>query len=280
MNRIRRLLPLVIAVAVASLSMQAATSAADAKPRVKSKPGGSTTPTAAVLLQDDFGSANGPNGLITNEYGYWNPWDALAVRSNNWWMGSGSFFSRNGVGTSGSPDSTAPDRYSERSTNSATFRLHTQRADFGSVRQEVSVKVNSWTTATQGYEGVVLWPKFVNGQSLYFAYILRKDGKLAMNKKCPGLVAGGDYYQGGSYFPLVNERYYEPTVPGRWYRLSTTVRDNPDGSVSLAMYRDGIKVMEAVDKGVGCAPLRGGARLGIRGDNTDFSLNNYVVKAH
>ncbi len=89
-------------------------------------------------------------------------------------------------------------------------------------------------------------------------------------------MPGGGHYNNGTYFGLTPERFHAETVPGTWYRLATEAVDNADGSVTIRLYRDGQLVAQATDTGVGCAPIRGAARLGIRGDNTDFNIKNYT----
>jgi hypothetical protein len=235
--------------------------------------------TAGVLMTDDFARANGPNGLITNQYALWTS-DPAAVRSPLWEMTSGSLFSVGGVGWTGVPDGAVPDATSSAGTGSRVFRLRT-RAEFGSVRQTVSIRINDYAPppgGATGWDGVVLWPRYVTEFSLYFAYVLRRDGRVQLTKKCPGSVPGGEYYNGGTYFPLtaLTPSLGAPET-GRWYRVSSTVRDNGDGSVSVAVHRDGVLLAEATDRGVGCPPLTGPARLGVRGDNADFNLDAYRV---
>jgi hypothetical protein len=232
---------------------------------------------AQTLMADDFSTANGPNGLITNEHAFWN---ADGVRSPLWEMTSGSLFSKSGLGWSGVPDGVVPDATSSNGTGSLVFRLRTVAADFGSVRQAVSVRINAFVPQAQGttWDGVVLWPRYRSEFALYFAYLLRRDGRVQLTKKCPGDVAAGEFHNGGTYFPLTAERDSgAPTERGRWYRLATEVRDRADGSVSITGFRDGQAVVQATDHGVGCAPLRGPARLGVRADNTDFDLDAYRV---
>jgi hypothetical protein len=59
--------------------------------------------TGTVLFQDHF---DRPDGLITNEYAYWNPTHSDAVISPDWEMTSGSPFARTTPG--GPARSTAP----------------------------------------------------------------------------------------------------------------------------------------------------------------------------
>jgi hypothetical protein len=195
-------------------------------------------------------------------------------------MTSGSLFSADGFGWTGDPDAGVPDATSSNATGSQVFRLRT-RAEFGSVRQAVSVRINRYDAppgGATGWDGVVLWPRYQTEFSLYFAYVLRRDGRVQLTKKCAGRLPGGEYYNGGTYFPLtaLTASQGAPEL-GRWYRLSSEVRDNADGAVSIAVYRDGALLVEATDAGVGCEPLAGPARLGVRGDNTDFNLDAYRV---
>jgi hypothetical protein len=241
---------------------------------------GSADP-GALLMSDDFSQPNGPNGLITNEWSYWNPGDSARVMSSQWQVKSGSFFSVGGIGWTGVPDDTPPDRYSQAHTDSQVFRLNTARDDFGDVVQQLDARINGFTGSARfpavEWDGVVLWPRYTTPFHLYFAYILRKDGRVAITKKCPGHVPGGGFYNGGSYFHLTSERHLGPTVIGRWYRLASSVQDNPDGSVTIRTYQDGRLATQATDRGVGCPPIRGPTNLGIRADNVDANLAGYRV---
>jgi hypothetical protein len=173
-----------------------------------------------------------------------------------------------------------PDATSSNGTGSRVFRLRTARDDFRSVQQAVSVRINAFTPLEQGttWDGVVLWPRYRTEFALYFAYLLRRDGRVQLTKKCPGELPGGEYYNGGTYFPLTAELSSgEATEIGRWYVLATEIHDNADGSVTITGSRDGATILQATDDGVGCPPFRGAARLGVRADNTDFNLDAYRV---
>jgi hypothetical protein len=234
---------------------------------------------AELLFSDDFAHANGPNSLITNQQALWSD-DPAVVRSPNWEMTSGSLFSRAGLGWSGVPDGVVPDATSSNGTGSLVFRLRTVRDDFPDVRQNVSVRIDSFVPLSQGtgWDGVVLWPRYKSEFSLYFAYLLRRDGRVQLTKKCAGDVPGGEFHNGGTYFPLTPVQNPQlPTEAGHWYRLSTEVRDNADGSVTVTGLRDGTVLVRATDDGIGCAPLRGPGRLGVRGDNTELDIDAYRV---
>ena len=63
---------------------------------------------------------------------------------------------------------------------------------------------------------------------------------------------------------------------GSWQNVTVSVQDQLDGSVKITASRDGVS-MEAIDPGVGCAPLRGGG-VGIRGDNAELRFARIVVQ--
>lgn len=236
-----------------------------------------------VLVEDRFEQgAPGPNGLITNEHAFWNPADSQAVRSPVWEQTSGSFFNQAGTGWSGRPQGCTPDRYSERCTGSDVFRLHTRAAHLRNVRIDVELKVNSFQgTArrpSQPWDGVALWLRYVSDRHTYRAWVLRKDGRVSISKKCPGRVRGGSYYAGGTYFTLAHERAAQPVIRGRWERITAVARTNSTRSVTVAVYRNGMLLAKTTDEGTGCGPVRAAASVGIRGDNTDFNVDDFVVR--
>lgn len=246
--------------------------------------------TDAPLLRDTFSAANGPNRLITNEYALSN---ADGVRSALWEMTSGSLFSRAGSGWSGVPDTRAPDRLSRRATGSAVFRLRTRRASFGDVKVSAEIRVNRWSNARSGQlPAIVMWVRYASELSLYWPSVLRADGKVDIEKKVPG---GPFPDNGGTYYilPPYTARGW-PVQLRRWYRIAVTARSGADGALTISTYRDGRRMMTAVDRGAGqrvqvartggratnpTAALRRAGRLGIRGDDADFDVRDYTVRA-
>ena len=99
----------------------------------------------------------------------------------------------------------------------------------------------------------------------------RRDGTMIIKKKCTG---GTD--NGGTYYDLNGNVPGAPIPFGQWQQVTVSVHDQPDGSVKITANRDGMS-MEAVDTGVGCAPLRGGG-VGIRGDNAELRFAKIVVQ--
>ena len=238
-----------------------------------------TLPTA--LFSDDFRRGNGLGGLVTNERALGGN-NLLAVRSPDWEMTSGSLFSKRGLGWTGVPDVTVARPLLQDATGSSVFRLRTARSDFPDNIQRLHARINEFygfpDRPAVPWDGVVLWPRYATEFHLYFAYALRKDGKVSLTKKCPGGDPNGrNYYNGGTYYDLTPETYHAPTVLGKWYSLATSAKDNPDGSVTVKLYRGGNVVAEATDDGIGCAPIRAPSRLGIRADNVDANFSHYVV---
>ncbi|MBB4760828.1 hypothetical protein ACFQFC_32250 [Amorphoplanes digitatis] len=216
------------------------------------------------------------SGLVTNSYAYRNPRDRNARRSAVWEVTAGSLFAAGDSGDTGKIDDGAPGRRSDRFTGSAVFRMNTRRADFGDV--EVAFDLNiagqgstSYTPAIS-YDGVHIWLRHRTQYHLYAVSVARRDGKVLIKKKCPGGPSnGGTYYVLGAQVPGY------PILRNTWRPVSATVRNNPDGSVTVAGFIDGEPVVSAVDTGVGCAPITQVAAVGIRGDNTRFRFADFTV---
>jgi hypothetical protein len=227
---------------------------------------------------------------LANEYALGN---ADGVRSPLWEMTSGSFFARAGAGWSGVPDIGVPDRLSRRATGSAVFRLRTKRASFRNVKVSADIRINRWSSARGGQlPAIVMWVRYASESSLYWPSVLRADGKVDISKKVPG----GPYPDNaGTYYilPPYTVRGW-PVELGRWYRVTVTARNGADGSLTISTYHDGQRMMTAVDRGAGqrvqyartgrgarnpTPATRRAGRLGIRGDNADFDIRDYTVRA-
>jgi len=208
---------------------------------------------SAPLLVDDFG---GPDGLITAEG---HPPGPI------WQVTSGSLFRDNGQGWTGVPD---------QSTDSNVFRMVSLARSFGDVDVNVTMRVDKLShtdqTPEQDYDGAHIWVRYKSEFELYAVSVDRRDGLMIIKKKC----AGGDD-NGGTYYNLNN--FDEAAIPfGQWQDIKVSVVDQPDGSVQITASRDGER-MQAVDHGVGCAPLRGSGGVGIRGDNAELRFAHIAV---
>jgi hypothetical protein len=211
-------------------------------------------------------------GLVTNEYAYWNPTDANAVRSSAWVLTSGSLFALDGAGWTGVPDGLAPDRDSSGTTDSAVFRLRTRIDDFENVavsfELRVSRLVSTPRTPPQAYDGVHIWLRYQTPDWLYFASVSRRDGSVVIGKKLAT-------EHGGVYTDLVR-RSGHPFPLNRWEPVRATIRS--DGrAVAIALYVDGHLLARAVDLGAGGSPILRPGRVGIRGDNTEFEFRGFEV---
>ena len=216
------------------------------------------------------------SGLVTNEFAYWNPRDGRAHRSPDWQIGSGSLFARSGVGWTGVPGACNPDPASRTCTDSAIFRLTTRRADFADARVSFSLRVLGLTTTAKTpavpWDGVHVWLRYRTESTLYYASVARRDGHLIIKKKCPGGPSNG-----GTYYVLA-ERSGFPILLNRWRPVAADATDLADGAVRLRLEIDGQTRLTAVDHGIGCAPLRGPGRVGIRGDNANFEFRSFTVR--
>ncbi|GAC1366501.1 MAG: hypothetical protein NVSMB32_10870 [Actinomycetota bacterium] len=232
------------------------------------------SPRAGLALFTD--SFNRPDGLITNEYAYWHPNATNRVTSPGWVQTSGSVFARGGTAWSGVPDTRPPNATSSNGTNSAVFRLHTKRSDFGSVAVSMGLRNNGLSTTAstpaEAWDGVHMFLRYQSAYTLYYASINRRDGTVVIKKKVPGGPSnGGTYYQLGSSAAHA--------VPyGVWQQIKATVRNNPDGSVTIRLFANNALLAEAVDNGsVGGPPITHAGATGVRGDNANFQIKDFVV---
>ena len=252
-----------------------------------------------ALMYDGFGSANGSNNLITNEYGAWHSSDSTAVNSPVWQSDGGSLFSVSTTGPSGeatraaytgSLDSSTADKYSQTHTHSNKMRFWTKASGFGNVRIDADIEATSWSpeapSSWGGFKFYLRREKGVTDSPFYTAEPYIKDGHLYIQKKCLGNTGGGNFVAGegsspgGTYYILGSKSGY--TAPlGSWHKIAATVHTNADGSVTIGLYRDGQLLLQAVDHGAqpdgtGCAPLYAG-HVGFRSDFLQYYLDNYEV---
>lgn len=239
---------------------------------------GAHSQAGATLFSDRFSKPNGANGLITNEYALRNPSDALAVRSKNWVVTSGSFFVKRGVGWTGIPDGCKPDRYSQTCNDSAVFRLHTRRLTFGDVVVSLRLINHALTSTTRtparAIDGVHLWLHYQSETQLYAVSVNRRDASIVIKKKCPGGPSNG-----GTYVDLAKPLPNQPIPFGVWQKLTASIRDNSDGSVTISLSRNGSPLTSVTDHGVGCSPIVAAGAVGVRGDNDNIGIDDFTVSA-
>ena len=214
-------------------------------------------------IDEDFA---GPDQLIAAEH-------QPAPQGSPWLITSGSLFRSAGNGWTGRPD--AGD--GPGLTGSAVFRMVSVDRVFRDVDMTVDLRVDELVhtdrTPPRDFDGVHIWVRYRSDTELYAVSVDRRDGTMVIKKKCTGGPSNG-----GTYHDLT-PYLRDAAIPfGRWQHVTVSVRDGPDGSVSLSADRDGLR-LEATDTGVGCPPLTGDGGVGIRGDNADFRLARVVVDA-
>lgn len=222
------------------------------------------------LLVDDFSR---PNGLITNEFAYFNPHDPSAVRSPVWFVTSGSLFARDGTGWTGVPDRGLTGPRSATTTDSSVFRLVTRRSDFKDVTVSFALFVHRFMPvpgAAPGWQGVHVFMRYQSPDLLYVASVDRRDGVIVIKKKVPG----GDT-AGGTYYTLASVAG-QPVV-GQWEQVRVSAVNKGEG-VTLQVWLNGRLRLQAVDNGVGDQPpITQAGRVGLRGDYTEFNFDNFTV---
>lgn len=227
----------------------------------------------AHLFAAQFG---GPDRLITNEYAFHNPTAAGIARSSQWFVTSGSLFVRSGSATNGRLDHASADARSSKGTNSAVFRAYTKmrfRPDY-----RVTFKLRARSGRHSAREAIVPWDGIhlmLNAgspQVAYYVSLYRRDGRAVIKKKtAPGPVNGGSYQALSRYMP-------GRIRPGRWTWVRVDARRSEMGAVTIDLYEAGALVATATDDRTisGSPPLAEG-RLGIRADETIFSIEDLTV---
>jgi hypothetical protein len=182
-------------------------------------------------------------------------------------MTSGSLFRQNNAGWSGRPNS---------ATGSQVFRMVSVARGFNDLQMSVTLQVDDLSTTArtprQEYDGAHIWVRYQSDIVLYAVSVDRRDSTMIVKKKCAG---GSD--NGGTYYDLNDYVRGAPIPYGAWQHVTVVARDQPDGSVAIHADRDGL-TMDAVDNGVGCAPLHGGG-VGVRGDNAELRFANISVQS-
>ena len=232
--------------------------------------------TSSVMFSDTF--ANYKDGLITSEFAYWNPSDVSAKKSTQWELTSGSLFAKGGAAWTGAPDSGhAPNNLSSNFNGSGIFRLTTKRADFGNVKVSFDLNLHKLSTGDAtpevAWDGVHIFLRYQSQYHLYYASINRRDDTVVIKKKVPGGPSNG-----GTYYDLSTFNKYK--VPyDKWQKVSATIKNESDGSVSIELFADGKSVAKAKDTGTNGAPITAPGKVGIRADNADLQFKNFTVTA-
>lgn len=162
-------------------------------------------------------------------------------------------------------------------SDSGVFRAVTRRGDFGDFKLHLrlcSLGLGSGRqTPAESWDGVHVFLRYQSQHHLYVATLNRRDNCVVIKKKVPGGPSNG-----GSYFELTKRVAYR--VPyKKWQRFSIIVADTPAGAVSIKLFAGDRLLLSALDDGrQGGAPIRGFGRVGIRGDNAVFFMDDFGVE--
>lgn len=235
-----------------------------------------TPQTTNLLFSDSFSQY--PDGLITNEYAFWNTTDSKSIQSANWQMDSGSLFAIGGMGWTGIPNDISPNPLSTNGNDSSVFRLVTRQSNFGDVSVNFDLLNqglnSSPSTPAVSWDGVHIFLRYQSEYNLYYASVNRRDNTVIIKKKVPGGPSNN-----GTYYEL--SRYVAHSVPyNTWQNITATVKNNSDGTVTISLYAEGKLISSAVDNGtIGGQPIRSAGKVGIRGDNANLKIKNFTVKS-
>ncbi|HEX6074663.1 MAG TPA: hypothetical protein VFZ32_05275 [Micromonosporaceae bacterium] len=211
----------------------------------------------------------GPDRLVTNERAYHRPDMPGIRRSADWWVTSGSLFARDGAGWTGTPDEVLPDAGSRNGTGSAIFRVVSARDDFQDVTVRLRLRVESLTevAGTHAYDGAHLFLRYQGPDELYGVTMFRRDGLVVVKRKLPG--NGGR----GEYVTLAAATKVQPL--NRWIDVVVRVVTLDSGSVRITLWVDGGRVLVATDRGRRGDAIKDSGRVGLRGDNCQFSFTGF-----
>lgn len=205
----------------------------------------------------------GPDRLVSNERAYREPAGRGVAVSRDWTVTSGSLFARDGAGWTGVPDGGSPGPASANATGSAVFRAVSREHTFADVvvttRVRVDRLVQTARTPARDWDGVHLFLRYRDANNLYTVDAHRRDGALTVKRK-----RGGDY-------EILGEVDH-PVPRGRWVDVHASARTTADG-VRIALRIDRVPVLTVTD--TSGEAISGAGRVGIRGDNCEFSFRDY-----
>ena len=243
------------------------------------------------------------NGLITNEFAYFNQGEPGAKTSPIWQMTSGSLFAKNSVFWTGNPDSCSagPNTLSSNCTDSDVFRLNTARTFPSNIKVSLALKQNkdihnsNCNDGDTCWYGTHIWLRYQNQYNLYYASVNRADGEVAIKRKVP---CGSD--DSGTYFVLGNYVKHD-FKSGAWNTYSVSIQTNAVGSVTIKLFDDASSTTKPIDVGTDrggsnsnwsskCTtpghyptsaykPITAAGSVGVRGDYANFEFTDFRVTA-
>jgi hypothetical protein len=201
-----------------------------------------------------------------------------------WLVTSGTLLTRRGQLWSGRPDNGPPDPATGR-TGSAVLRAVSLQSDFtnASIHGEMRVDalVSTERTPQHAWDGVHLFLRYRDANNLYVADLLRRDGTLSVKRKSTSVFDASSKTQDdrsrssedGIYSTLISTRVND--LADGWHRFDVAIRDTA-GGVALTVSIDGRQLLATVDSDP--SALRGPGRVGMRGDNADFTVRRFDVR--
>jgi hypothetical protein len=214
-------------------------------------------PAAAgnVAFYDGF---DYPDGLITNS-------NESSARSDKWFLRFGSLFASNGQGWTGVPDSVWPDATSSNGTGSAYFRALTNVSNPGDeVRFNLTMlNFTSLIDGADAWDGPGAVLRYQSDNDYYQISINRRDDRAVIQKKRAGVT-----------------KTLGKTARATPFNFPQAVRaaaaTNSDGSVTVALYVDGVEVLSARDPS---NVIPAGGRVGLTSEDANFKFDDFVVPA-
>ena len=209
-------------------------------------------------------SFDGPDRLVTNARAHHAAADPRSRLSRDWRVTSGSLFARNGAGWTGKPDRVAPNAGSTDGTGSAVFRAVSQREDFRDVRVSLRLRIEALTKPANAhaYDGAHMFLRYQGPHELYGVTMFRRDGSVVVKRK-----SGGQYVTLGIA--------YRTQPRNRWVDVVVRVSTLESGAVRFTLRMDGDLVLVAYDRGRRGPAITDPGRVGLRGDNCQFSFTDF-----
>ena len=236
-----------------------------------------TTPPIAdgtVMWAPTFRNAPYPGVIESNEYAFFNPTAADAIKSANWDVTSGTLYAKETNGWTGdpTPNPPSPNATSSNGNGSAVFRA-VSKTVMPDPNYSVSADVNTWkwvsstSVPAQAYDGVHLFLRYQNADKFYVASVDRRDGSVIFKKKC----GPNDYYDVG-----ISANPGGLTL-GTWANVAASTKNNADGTVNVTLSRNGTKILDFNDLNTGCPAITTAGKAGLRVDNLETEFKNFKV---
>lgn len=229
------------------------------------------------VLEEHF---DGADGTFVSDDRFWGGEDLGRAQNDRWYANDGELTIRAG----------------RAHTDDSQFRMWTRRVDLTDVEASFDMVFRGFSGGDEDWRGLNLWLNRTHctpvpdcsaiddsgGNSGYMLRFFAADGDMTVNKKVSGDTRGASpeqatsYVQGGTYY-FMDKVAWAPVI-GQTYRLTGSVRDNGDGTSTIAMSVDDEVLLEVVDDGSIGGERLGGGRVGVRGDYVDVSIDDLAIR--